>query len=190
MNRITYHPNGYKHEAVAKVKRMLTKIGKEQINDSSFFIIEQLTGVEQIDAKSIKYLVEKQLRNLKNEIENRLKENEPFLSTGENNPAYEEYFYLSNIQKKYDLVNQLDAVYQEIKKYPMLEIKTWEYIFNATNEKEKFEEIKQYLEKNSFDGWLKEYFSVDENRNKKRIFPLFFSPTDLTNATSILCEYF
>jgi hypothetical protein len=192
MNKITYHPEGYRHEAVAKVKRMLTKIGKEEKENnvnSDFYVFEKLTGVEKNDADRVKYLIQKQLENIQSVVKKDLDRTSHFID-GKPNDDYEEYFYLKPMHRHFELVKKLDAVYQEIKNYPELEIKRFEYIFNATDAQEKFLEIYHYLKVNPFRGFNQDWYAVNENREKKYIVMMFFSAHDLEKATSILCEYF
>jgi len=191
MSKIIYHKNCIQHEAVAKAKRMLTKIEKQFGGFNGMFYGNiKLTGVDEIDNKEIKHYVERHLKSLKNNIEKQLKQNESFID-GKENEEYVEGFYIPPFTEELKLVEALYEVGSYIRhNYPELEVKKLEFIFTKNNSEEKFNEAKLHFQNNPVIGFSQEYFAILESGEKKRLYPLTFSAYDLENAKSIMVEFF
>jgi len=190
MGKIIYHKNCIQHEAVAKVKRMLNKIEKQFGGFQGIFYGNiKLTGVDEIDNREVKSYIEKHLRSLKNNIEKQLLRNEKFVN-GEVNQDYEDEFYISPLSEELKLVEALDEVGSYIRhNYPELEIKKAEFVFSKNSAEEKFTEAKLHFQNNPVVGFSQEFFTILENGEKKKLYPLTFSSFDLIDAKSICVEY-
>lgn len=191
MSKVIYHNNCIQHEAVAKAKRMLTKILKQFGGFNGFFNCNiKLTGVDEIDNKEIKHYVERHLKSLKNNIEVQLKQNEYFLD-GKINEDYVEGFYIHPFSEELKLVEALYEVGSYIRhNYPELEVKRLEYILLTNSSVDKFNEAKLHFQNNPVIGFSQEYFAILESGEKVRLYPLTFSAYDLENAKSIMVEFF
>jgi len=191
MSKIIYHKNCIQHDAVAKAKRMLKKIEKQFGGfNGIFYGTYQLTGVDEIDNKTVKWSVETHLKYLKNNIEKQLKQNEYFID-GKINEDYEEGFYIPQFSEELKLVEALSEVGSYIRhNYPELEVKKSEFVFTKNTDEEKFNEVKLHFQNNPVIGFSQEYFAILESGEKKRLYPLTFSAYDLVNAKSILVEFF
>ena len=191
MSKILFHKNCIKHEAVAKVKRMLNKIDKQFGGfQGIFFCHITLTGVESIDNKEINYRIKSQLESLKKKIEKQLFQNEIYVN-GEINEDYEEGFYIPPFSEELKLIESLNEVSSYIRnEYPELKVKQSEFIFTKDNQDDKFNEAKYHFQNNPIIGFSQEYFAILESGEKKKLYPFTFSSYDLINAKSIRVEFF
>ena len=190
MSKIIYHKNCIRHEAVAKIKRMLNKIEKQFGGfQGTFYCNIQLTGVDEIDNREVKSYIENHLKDLKRKIEKQLLKNEKFVN-GEVNEDYEDGYYIPPFSEELKIVEALNQVGSYIRhNYPELEIKKTEFIFSQNSPEKKFNEGKLHFQNNPVFGFSQEYFAVLENGERKKLYPFTFSSYDLVNAISIQIEF-
>ena len=170
MSKIVYHKYCIRHEAVAKVKRMLNKIERQFGGfQGKFYCNIQLTGVDEIDKREVKSYIETHLRNLKRKIEKQLLQNEKYVN-GEVNEDYEEGYYIPPFSEELKIIEALNNVSSFIwHEYPELEVKKTEYVLTTTTPEEKLHETILYFKNNPVFGFCQEYFAVTENGESKRL---------------------
>jgi len=191
MSKIIYHKNCRQHEAVSKAKRMLSKIEKQFGEfQGRFYCNIQLTGISAIDRSEVKSYIEKHLKDLKRNMEKQFLQNDKFIN-GEWNDNYEEGYYLPPLKEDFKIAEALNEVHSFIwSNYPEIDEKKSEpFIFTSESPEVKFEEAKRFFKSNPVNGFLQETFGVFENGKIKKLYPLTFSPYELSNAKSVYVQY-
>lgn len=192
MSKIKYHENCRHHEAVSKVKRMLNKIEKQFGGfQGKFYCTIQLTGVNDLDRRELKYQVEKHLKELKSKIEKELLKNEKLIG-GEWNEEYEEGFYMPPLKEEMQLIEALKEIHSYIwSNYPELEPQKDVFQFSnvTAHPEEKKREYQRHYERNPLIGFNKTFFRVYPDGVKREIFPLTADVNDLKEATAIETVY-
>lgn len=191
MSKIIYHKNFRQHEAVAKAKRMITKIDKQFGGFQGIFYCNiELTGVNEIDRRAVKLYIELHLKDLQRKIDRQLLQNERFVN-GEWNENYEEGFYTPPFTEELQIVEALNEVHTFIlREYPDIETKkSEEFVFTTESPTEKIEAAKRYFRSNPVVGFLCESFCVFENGVSRKLYPLTFSSSDLQNAKAVYVQY-
>lgn len=191
MSKIIYHKRCFKHKEVQKVKRMLNVIEKQFGGfQATFFISIELTGINDIDRREIKHLIENHLNSLKKKIEKQLLRNEKLVN-GNWNEDYEEGFYTQPLSEELKIVELLNEIHSYIwNNYPVLETKkTEDYILKSDSSEAKYNELKRHFENNPVVGFCQEYFARLENGETKKLYPFTFSHYDLRDAKSVYAEF-
>lgn len=192
MSKIRYHENCRHHENVAKAKRMLNKIEKQFGGfQGTFYCDIQLTGINDIDRKEVKFYIERHLEDLKQKIDKQLLANKKIVNGGEWNDGYEEGFYTPPLAEELQIVEALNQVYSYIwNHYPEIEKKkSQELVFTAENPEAKLDEAKRFFKSNSVIGFCKEAFVVLENSASRKLYPFTLSSHDFQGAKSVYMEY-
>ena len=192
MSKIKYHKNCRQHEAVSKAKRMLNKIEKQFGGfQRTFYCNIELTGVNDIDRRELKYQVEKHLKELKSKIEKELLKNEKLIGR-EWNEQYEEGFYLPPLKEEMQIIEALKEIHSYIwDNYP--EVEPQKDVFEFSNvmahpEEKKNEYINHY-KNHPIIGFNKTFFRIYPDGKKRELFPLTYDVNDLKEATAIETVY-
>lgn len=191
MSKINYHIKAHKHEAVSKAKRMLNKIEKHYGGfQGKFYCNIQFTGINDIDRREIKRLVEHHLKKLKLQIEKQLLQNEKFVN-GDYNDNYEEGYYTPYFKDELQLIEALNEVYSFIwNNYPDIEVKQSEpYMFKSQTDQEKFNEAVSWSREKLIYGYNQVYYAITEDGKNKELFPLTLSTSDFTNTIGVFVSY-
>jgi hypothetical protein len=191
MSKIIYHKNCRQHEAVEKAKRMLNKIEKQFGGFQGLFYCNiQLTGINDIDRREVKSYVERHLKELKKKIEKQLLQNEKLVN-GDWNENYEEGFYLPPFKEELQIVEALNEVHKFIwDKYPEIEVKkSDEFVFTEQTPEGKFNEALRYFKSKPVEGFNQETFGIFEDGKRKKLYPLTFSPYELSTAKSVYVAF-
>jgi hypothetical protein len=192
MSKIKYHKMAHRHEAVAKTKRMLTKIDKQYGGiGGRFYCNIQLTGVEEIDSVDIKGFLTHHLNDLKKNIEKQLSKNEKYIGI-DFNEDYEEGFDIYSIKKELILIELLDNVYTHVcAEYPIIEVKkTNEVCFDENDlALAKHKKATDFFNQNPVCGFNVEFYAKRADGAEKRLWGLTCTAYDLKDAVSVYATY-
>lgn len=180
MKKIQFHDYCRKHKEVKKVRAMLS-IAMNNLEDINPDFYHHLTGITYEDESFIKYLIRKKMLELGDLITKDVQYNSAESSCDFNISRYKKYF---------EWVEVLEKARKIIADYP-LNIKTDVYTFSNPNATayEKKEECLLHYKQNPVFGFNKKYYKVNSAGEKHRLFPLFFTDGDLTDACQIITEY-
>lgn len=188
MLKIKYHKNAYLHDKVKAVKKSLIKAYKLVDKLSYIFAEIELTGVQEIDFRNIRFYLKKEYRNFQNNIilENNDKETIDFDPIGSIDSI------TSNIDKNLTIlqfVNILKNTLDIIGEYPAIDEKMVEYKFLNTNIEAMYLEVQNYFDQNPILGFNQRWFAVTTENSTKELYSLFFSKDDLLNVQKIIVKY-
>lgn len=178
MLKIKYEKNYHKHESVEKVKRQLVKAYKVADGLSYIYANIVLTGVEDLYYKAIHYYYESEYEKLRDRISKDIEENK----------EYNHGFHISAGITTLKFIDELNTALSLTGNYPVIPVKIHEYHFKTETLEEKYNELKNHFQNNQFEGFNKEYFAVDDNR-EWRLWGLTFVKEDLKNAQCVRLKY-
>jgi hypothetical protein len=175
---VKYTKHYHKHSAVDKVKRQINKAYAMVSHLSGFYASIDLTGIEDLDYKSIRYYVDLEYKNLSNSIAKEIEEEK-------------EYNHGYNFSARIATLNFLKALNEAISltgDYPHIPVKTIEMSFISENYNDKWTESEQFFKEKQVIGFNKEYY-VFVSDVERRLWPYTIQKTDLAGATKIILKY-
>lgn len=178
MNKITYHKNCRHHAAVKKVKRKFSQAlkGIEHIESSC---IIAFTGVAECDLFELKYLISKHYKKIHARLTEEIKD----LPT---EAEFSNEFYHHTLYFIDDIKYIIDFIHNE---YP---VNIMEYTFTFSNPEASVEEKKMeyqwHFTANPLTGFKKEFFAY-RGEDKRQIWPLTLSESDLDGVDKIVIKY-
>lgn len=183
MLKLKYHKYCRKHEAVIKVKRMLTKAFKLIENYSESYLNIELTGITELDYREVHYHIERDLKGISDDIPKAIIHEKEY-KTG---------FNLKLYTKMLNYISELDKATSYIADhYPMPDIKTARIDLLSNTAEEKFKELKyknELLMSKTPDMFLKEYYKEVAPDEEQKLWPLTFTKNDLENTNIVIVKY-
>ena len=179
MNKIIYHKNCRRHEAVSKAKRLLNKAVLIVQNVSDIYVSIELTGVSDIDYREVKCYVDSEMRSLKIKIE------QDIIDEKEYNHGYHFRSHMTRLE----FIKALDDVCGFIaNNYPEIEQKQREYTFTNETFEGKYRELKEEFKKNPIEGYAAEHFVVLPD-GERRVYGITFQKQDLAGVSKLITRF-
>lgn len=181
MNKIKYHPHCRMHDQVKSVKRQITRLIKacDDINPNFY---HNLTGVVYEDEAYLKYIIRESVRKFGDLMIKEYKANMEHLECD---------FFISRYKIHLKWIEGLNEIKQYIiENYPVdIKVETFTFKDPSANPSVKKSEYENHFKANPIIGFVKEWFAIKPDGEKRQLWSLTSTEHDLIDVTHIEIHY-